>query len=438
MAPDGTQWWSLSTQSLPVEYPIGSVSVSNGQFLMLIPASCGSQGTGTCLLTSTDGLVWSVSGLVTFSTEANVTTAVHLGATWLAIGSMVDGAGIWTSPDGVSWDWLGDQDAFQHACTAGQHQNSTVYEVYATETVIVAEGQDQCNSTVVARATWHSADGSVWQRVDAPQMFEVAKSNGAYVGQDENGAVRYSSDGLNWSAPVDLGTNISFDTAAVSTGFVGVSATSPGMDPHRVITSPDGRVWTDQPNNLGTAGTGGLTSDGSRAVLLETDAQSPDAIWLSTSAGTGWARYELPETDRQVASSIAINGNRIVVAGGYAGTTVSGSLLWVTDLPPAHFAVRSGAPLSRLRSASLANNTSFRTSRPAVMQSAESSRKRVVLALFHPAKPAVGRAPPGPCRKTGRMRQADPMPMHMRRAAPAKASCMANRAVRYRCFAQGS
>jgi hypothetical protein len=286
----------------------------------------------SCLLTSGDGLSWTVGGTIP-ALPNSIVTVLRTQGLFIAGGSNEGSrsAGLWTSADGTSWELQGDQPAFDHSgCAADEPAPSYVYELYATDSVIVAEGQDECGSNQGPRAAWHSPDGVTWERVADPQMFQVAKNNGVYVGEDGRAGVSWSTDGLTWSEPSYFGESVA--VAAISTGFIVVTSKSPGMTEHRVLTSSDGQTWTDQPNVLVDVEALHLSSDGSRAVVIEPSPNDiePGAIWASSSDGTSWTRHALPSGQDAIPAAVAIVGNRVVVVGMRDNGS---SVLWVTDAP---------------------------------------------------------------------------------------------------------
>ena len=326
VAADGTNWSVVDAQALPAT-SISSIAASDGRFIAWAE-SC--PDPGTCLLTSDDGVSWTVVGSIA-APPAEITTVIHAGNIWLAGGRVGDaetGGGFWTSADGVSWQWRGGEPAFQHSgCPADQAASDEVYELYATDSVLVAEGEDDCGAQRADLATWHSTDGITWQRVDAPQMFGVAKSNGIYGGSGRNSSFRWSTDGLEWSDAVSLKGWFQF--APVASGFVGLTPSTPGLNSHQIVTSSDGSSWTRQPDVFGSAWTeSDLISDGSRAVVVGGDyPQIPHEVWVSSANGAEWTRFELPSDQDLNGAYAAILGHRVVVVG------TDSSKLWTTDVP---------------------------------------------------------------------------------------------------------
>ena len=70
-------------------------------------------------------------------------------------------------------------------------RKANIYELYSTDSAIVAEGQYECGGNWINIDCGNQVTAYVGERVDAAfQMFDVSKSNGVYVGEDQDGAIR--------------------------------------------------------------------------------------------------------------------------------------------------------------------------------------------------------------------------------------------------------
>ena len=271
-------------------------------------------------------------------------------------------AAVWTSPDGLSWTPVPDEDA-----VFGGEGDQWMFSVTAGGPGLVAVGAER--TTDFDGAVWTSPDGLSWTRVphdetvfggDYGQEIVDETSGGpglVAVGSDgpssaARPAVWTSPDGLTWSrAPRD---QIASDAderslmSAVTRGGPGLVAVGQiGEFPSTsaaVWTSPDGVTWSRVPHDdsvLGgeggykmeavTAGGPGLVAVGThRPVPTESDAavwNSPDGIVWSRASADG-ARFGGEGSQRM--RSVTLVGSSLFAAGSSEDSDLDAAF-WVSS-----------------------------------------------------------------------------------------------------------
>jgi len=288
--------------------------------------------------TSPDGLTWTRvphDEAVFGGPRAQAMTAVVVGGPGLVAvgydeggGGWEDGGGrakdaaVWTSPDGLTWTRVPDDEA-----VFGGPNSQRMNGIAAGGPGLVAVGYDNSAAGWAGEngnaAVWTSPDGLTWTRAPEGEVFGdyrwqtmsavVAGGPGLVaVGYDgtatnHDAAVWTSPDGLTWTrVPHDEavfgGPNAQAMNAVVAggPGLVAVGYAGVANDPDGAVwTSPDGVTWTRVPHeasvfggldsqwmNSVTAGGPGLVAVGyftaSRGwVGMDTDA----SVWVSPPPG---------------------------------------------------------------------------------------------------------------------------------------------------------
>ena len=272
----------------------------------------------------------------------------------VAVGREVSGrdsdAAVWTSPDGVTWSRVPHDEA-----VFGGEASQAMASVTGGGPGLVAVGSDGPTDDSDA-AVWTSPDGVTWSRVpDDEAIFGGAAMVSVTVGGpglvavgsvgrfvDSDAAVWTSADGVTWSrVPHDdvvFGGASEQSMASVTVGGPGLVAV--GTDGSRddgdpaVWTSPDGITWARVPDDavlrgaerdeLGadrqlmldvTGGGPGLVAVGSEGSFAVADA----AVWTSPD-GVTWSR--VPHDDAvfggrfsQAMVSVTVGGPGLVAVG---------------------------------------------------------------------------------------------------------------------------
>ncbi len=232
----------------------------------------------------------------------------------VAVGLDLSGGGsdgaVWTSPDGVTWSRIPDDEAV----FGGAWMN----DVTAGGPGLVAVGRDGLTAAV-----WNSADGITWSRVAhdqavfggriAQEMFSVTAGGPGLVAvgniatiDDDDAAVWTSPDGVTWSRVHDDvtvfgGARIQwmFSVTVGGPGLVAVGIDDSGGDFDAAVwTSPDGVNWSRVSHDEAVLGGSGdqsmrsVTAGGPGLVAVGRDDAGDDedaAVWTSAD-GITWSR----------------------------------------------------------------------------------------------------------------------------------------------------
>lgn len=281
---------------------------------------------------------------------------------WAAAGSVRDGrtrAVVWTSADGSRWSRadLDQGDARESVATAGARRAGVAVVV---GTVITRLGDRDGR-------IWMSRDGSVWSVTNLPgggrgdqSVTSVAGGPLGFVAAGADGAVPavwWSPDGFTWTRSVGAFEPADrIEAVAVGArGVVAVGTITTGDDVDGAVWfSTDGISWRAVP--LGAAGFTGRTEQAVHAVTAtsggfvavgDDDAGERRVAVVWTSAdGVTWQRQpaspdmaELPgseDTEGVSARSVAGPGPVVAVGGGFGlqvWTSPDGRR-WTRDDPP--------------------------------------------------------------------------------------------------------
>ena len=276
--------------------------------------------------TSPDGITWSrvPHDEAVFGGEAEqVMTSVTAGGPGLvAVGIDNSGgdrdAAVWTSPDGIAWSRVPHDEA-----VFGGEAEQVMTSVTAGGPGLVAVGS---GGPIASRkaAVWTSPDGIAWSRVphdeatfggERGQEISSVTVGGpglvavgwAAPGDDHDGAVWTSPDGITWSrVPHDEATfGFYKEISSVTAGGPGLVAVGWDDGTGAVWTSPDGITWSRVPHDMAVFGGGegghwmlgswwmwsvtsggpGLVAVGSEQVGADRDA----VVWTSPD-GITWSR----------------------------------------------------------------------------------------------------------------------------------------------------
>jgi hypothetical protein len=256
-----------------------------------------------------------------------------------------DDAAVWVSPDGLTWARVPhDETVF------GGPGGEQIFGVAAGGPGLVAVGWGVVDGDEGA-AVWVSADGSTWERIVDNDVFGGPGGQAMYavvaggpglvaVGYDFlegewDAAVWTSTDGLSWSeVPADgavFGGPSSQEMRSVAIGGPGLVAV--GNDYAEVAangavwTSPDGLAWTRVPHDPAVFGGPGnqemlgvsAGSPGLAAVGRDDSGEAGDAAVWASADGLNWAR--VPEATifggplHQEMLGVAAGGPGLVAVG---------------------------------------------------------------------------------------------------------------------------
>jgi len=272
-------------------------------------------------------------------------------------------AAVWTSPDGITWTRVPHDEA-----VFGGPNWEYMWAVAVGGPGLVAVGVDSPGGTDRDAAVWTSPDGVTWARVPddeavfggrRQQVMEAVVAGGpglVAVGYDEGAGDRedgggWAKDAAVWTSPDGITwTRVPHDEAVFggpnSQRMNGIVAGGPGLvavgydnsaagwaganSNAAVWTSPDGLTWTRVPDSevfgdyrwqtmtAVAAGGPGLVAVGYDGIATNHDA----AVWTSPD-GVIWAR--VPHDEAVFGGPEAQAMNAVVAAGpglvavGYAG-----------------------------------------------------------------------------------------------------------------------
>jgi hypothetical protein len=221
----------------------------------------------------------------------------YLAGGWAGLFTQTVAARFWTSPDGLAWTRVQDNEAFADA---------RVLALARRADRLVAVGTTGIEGRPSGSAAWTSTDGTTWERApDTPalgsgMMLGLTAGGPGFVaaGNDlavEAAAVWTSPDGRAWTS---VERQASFDNYGLKITMADVAAAGPGLvavghfvfgtqfPEGAVWSSTDGRTWTRAPDvpALGQGRLQAVIGAGDRIVAVGT-VGAPDSyiptVWLS-------------------------------------------------------------------------------------------------------------------------------------------------------------
>ena len=195
----------------------------------------GQSGTGDRVMTSPDGIAWTIRTSASDSTWNSVTWSETLGL-FVAVAQ----TGIMTSPDGITWTsrtepevgqwrqviWVNELNLFVAVGTLGSNRVMTS-----------PDGITWTARTAAALNQWY---GVAW----SPELSLLVAVGISGVGN----RVMTSPDGINWTIRTSA-ADVQWRKVVWSSTlnlFVAVSTTTTGFGFNNVMTSPDGINWTSR------------------------------------------------------------------------------------------------------------------------------------------------------------------------------------------------
>jgi hypothetical protein len=260
LSQDGKRW-ARAAAFPAVEGSVAVATAADGDRAIVV----GSDHAGALAWVTTDGVAWSQSphsaALAGPAGGTHMLTAVAWRGGFVAGGSHDDPAAgrtagaIWTSPDGLTWQRVSTDAAFDGTRVLGLAAD-------ADTLVAVGTNGDQTQGSAVA---WVSHDGRRWDRVTSPAlaagiMRAVAAGGPGFVAvglgsADDRAQAWVSPDGSDWQAvPDDPGLHVGrsslrmYAVAPLGQGFAAGGWTSDAGNGSAVAwVSPDGLRWQRAP-----------------------------------------------------------------------------------------------------------------------------------------------------------------------------------------------
>jgi hypothetical protein len=253
-----------------------SVTYGNGLFVAV-----SNTGTGNRIMTSPDGITWTVRTSAADNTWDSVTYGKGL---FVVVSTNGTGNRVMTSPDGITW--TSRMSAADNAWLSVTYGNGLF--------VAVACGVNTtfCNTTAGSRVMT-SPDGITWtSRASAANNMwsSVTYGNGLFVAVSYDGTgnrVMTSPDGITWTSRASAADNQWISVIYGNGLFVAVAPSGTG---NRVMTSPDGITWTSR-------------------------ASAADNQWTSVTYGNGLF----------VAVAQSGTGNRVMISSSLIPSVTSGN-----------------------------------------------------------------------------------------------------------------
>lgn len=324
-AADLSQWhWR---NPLPTGHSLYQVASNDRGFVAV-----GAAGT---IVTSADGVSWTLRASGTFKTLRGVTWTGNLFVAVGAAGTLL------TSSDGKDWtpraaaspaELLAVAASDRQIVAVGEggtilsSTNGVAWTQRASPIATTLNGVTFGGGQFVAvgspRAIFTSADGVTWTDrnylAESP-LLDVAWSGRIYVAVGRDGLVATSVDGVRWVQPF-LSFTTHHLTSICWTGdrFLAVAEAGMfGISPNRIFSSPDGLTWTAV-GNMGALL--GVTSSGGRHVAV-----GWDGTILHSADTQNWSNSRISVRDDTLLS-LATNGSLIVAAGGFSNSPLLTSL----------------------------------------------------------------------------------------------------------------
>ena len=304
---DGTTWTDRDASFTRANWR----SVTYGGGIFVAVASSGpDSGSGTRVMTSSDGVTWSRTSL---ASSAEGTSVTYGAGRFVAV--MQNGTA-WTSTDGLTWTAISSG-----AITGNGWQSVTYGGAPGTERFVAVA------SAPGAQSTAYSTDGLTWTNgtgVSGKEFKSVAYGGPsgfeAFVAVGDNGTVMMSPDGNTWTSRTAASTN---DWMSVTYGgglFAAVSIDGIG---NRVMTSPDGITWTSRTsaaNNYWTS----ITYGGGTFVAVGSNGTG-NRVMTSTD-GVTWTTRSAPDKGWRGVTYGGAPGNQGFVAVGDTGAVMTSGI----------------------------------------------------------------------------------------------------------------
>ena len=235
---DGVTWSVVDT--LPDAVTILSDVTATPDGYLVVGRGIGSSG-GSAVWSSADGRAWTAKS--TIPAPARVLSIATTTFGYVAVGETgASGAGIWTSPDAVTWT---------QATGAAFTDPGRVWDIAGWSHGLIAVGDTIGQAPAPGATVWLSADGTTWERVAA-----------------------------------GAGTR-TFMALTINDGFAVALSNVQGTDGRMIWTSPDGHVWTAAAVKFAHSGDAAVYGAAAVGNLLVAGGASAGgaSIWVSPPQG---------------------------------------------------------------------------------------------------------------------------------------------------------
>jgi hypothetical protein len=262
--------------------------------------------------------------------------------------TLIDGKGNRSNPTFKTFRVARDRSG----ATWGYRPSGTTAELFgiaAGDSTLVAVG---ASGTILS-----SRDGRVWEARTSgtgATLRAVTWSGQEFIAVGDNCTILASADAVTWT-PRNAGRTVGTLNGIVSGAglivAVGGNAMLPGtgMDSTVLLTSPDGRTWTERGPSLQWHALQGVAWSGTRFVATALKMVfSTDVVVLISTDGLSWVRDTLPGMDYSI-FDITWTGASFVTAGtgGVSFTSADGTTWqrYTLDANNQYGIASSGGPL---------------------------------------------------------------------------------------------
>jgi len=365
---DGITWTTNNAANalLSTNQNISGLDYNGSTFV-----ACGNNlGAGGVILTSPDGITWTIVNSALFTSSCNYVKWINSLSLWVVIGSGTTNF-IATSPSITGNIWFGQgPNTFSNTTLTRKLAYNGILSTYDTskKTMIVAVGGGAGTVNTIA----YSFDGLKWnglgKSIFSTTGYVVAYNNKLWVsGGTGTNSLAHSYNGINWigsgsffgscrgitySAKLNIwvacGTGGSSSIAWSQNGISGWTAATNSFSGNggyaiscnstillavglssnsiHVATSSDGKTWSDQANVfVGGASYGGYAVlwDGTKWIIGGKSSGTTSIRYTTNSLGIEWGNVDNSSSILSTVMGIAWNGS-IYVAGGNSTSNVAG------------------------------------------------------------------------------------------------------------------
>jgi hypothetical protein len=306
---------------------VGAMAFGDGKFAALSVS-------GAAAYTSADGVSWANSPA---GAPAGMADMAFGGGKFVAVGS---GGGAAVSGDGASWTAaaLNADDSFR----AVEYGNGMFMALGANGSVYtsadgaawskLADGRFMSYRQIAKGGSMFAAvgdsgvsvsgDGKDWAKKSAGRRLQsVAYGAGRFVAVGDSGAIFSSADGNSWERSDDADAGMMLGSVAFGNGIfiaAGRAAMGPNSWAPAILTSADGRAWTDRSADVSSAwGSIQPAAVGFGGGTFVAAGSSNGSMKISSgSDGRFWSSVTLPdEAQSYRIVSVAYSENRFVALG---------------------------------------------------------------------------------------------------------------------------
>ena len=301
-SPDGVTWFT----ELQGGWWLHGVTWTGSQFVAVGDVMCSGTCTNAIVQTSPDGLAWtrreSSSPDPLYAVAGSGSIVVAVGGTTGTSGVGLPTGRIVTSQDGVTWT----------PRTSGT-TSQLLGVAWSGSRFVAVGGVAGVVATIVT-----SPDGMAWSPVafgSSQRLASVAWCGTRFVAVGDTGTILTSPDGMTWTARASGTSQLLTGVTCSSTALVAVGYQT-------ILSSGDGVTWATQVLPDPSVSLSGVTWTGSQFVAVGGWSGVQGKV-LTSPDGTVWTAQPLPSTWPM--ASVTWSGTRLVAAGssGWGGVIVS-------------------------------------------------------------------------------------------------------------------